>query len=383
MTAKAGDRVARKTALNCVSYAELEFTGRGSTSGGRRWARSISVRGILASIAIPLTAASVEDSELLKQAQELFQPLPKDMATAEFPITRERVQLGRSLFFDPRLTIDGNVSCSTCHQPVFYGPDALPKSIGVRQRPHPRHAPTILNVATSFVIHWRGDRESVEDQVIKAMTSPITFGQPEEKAVVDRVTGIAGYAPQFEAAFPNEPRPISAQNIAKAIGAFERTLMTPSPFDAYLAGGREALSPTARAGLAKFINTGCVTCHNGVGVGGGMYQKFGVVEDYWKATGSDPVDKGRADVTKDPADLYVFRVASLRNVAMTPPYFHDGSVATLPEAVKVMARVQLGVALGDADVREIVAFLKSLTGELPADFATAPSLPPGAVVPAK
>jgi cytochrome c peroxidase len=126
-----------------------------------------------------------------------------------------------------------------------------------------------------------------------------------------------------------------------------------------------------------------VACHNGVSVGGGMYQKFGVVEDYWKATGSDPTDKGRADVTKDPADLYVFRVASLRNVAMTPPYFRDGSVATLPEAVKVMARVQLGVTLSDPDTRDIVAFLESLTGELPANFATAPVLTSGAVVTSK
>jgi cytochrome c peroxidase len=173
---------------------------------------------------------------------------------------------------------------------------------------------------------------------------------------------------------------MTVQNIAKAISAHERTLLTPSPFDTYLAGNQEALSPAARAGLAKFINTGCVTCHNGIGVGGAMYEKFGVVEDYWTATGSDPIDKGRADVTKDPADLYVFRVASLRNVAMTPPYFHDGSVATLPEAVKIMARVQLGISLNDVDTGDVVAFLESLTGELPADFATAPVLPSGAVV---
>ena len=175
---------------------------------------------------------------------------------------------------------------------------------------------------------------------------------------------------------------MTAQNVAKAIGAYERTLVTPSPFDAYLGGDRNALSARARAGLAKFIDTGCTACHNGVGVGGGMYQKFGVVEDYWQATGSDPIDKGRADVTKDPADLYVFRVASLRNVAMTPPYFHDGSAATLPEAVKVMARVQLGIQLSDPDVADIVAFLDSLTGPLPPQFAP-PVLPPGAVVPAK
>jgi cytochrome c peroxidase len=337
---------------------------------------------ITASLTILLTAAAAQDTVLLKQAQELFQPLPKDIATQESPTTRERVLLGRSLFFDPRLTIDGNMSCSSCHQPALYGTDGLPRSIGVQQRPHPRHAPTILNAALN-IIHWRGDRDSVEDQVIKALTSPITFGQPDEKAVIERVTRITGYASLFNAAFPNDLQPVTAQNIAKSIGAYERTLVTPSPFDAYLAGKEEALPPTARTGLVRFINTGCAGCHNGVGVGGVMYQKFGVVEDYWKATGSQPIDKGRADVTKDPADLYVFRVASLRNVAMTPPYFHDGSVATLPEAVKVMARVQLGVTLSDADTRDIVAFLGSLTGELPANFATAPVLPSGAVVPAK
>jgi cytochrome c peroxidase len=337
---------------------------------------------VTASLTILLTAAAAQDAVLLKQAQELFQPLPKNMATPESPTTRERVLLGRSLFFDPRLTIDGNMSCSSCHQPALYGTDGLPRSIGVQQRPHPRHAPTILNAALN-IIHWRGDRDSVEDQVVKALTSPITFGQPDEKEVIERVTRITGYAALFNAAFPNDPQPVSAQNIAKSIGAYERTLVTPSPFDAYLAGKEEALPPTARTGLTRFINTGCAGCHNGVGVGGVMYQKFGVVEDYWKATGSQPIDKGRADVTKDPADLYVFRVASLRNVAMTPPYFHDGSVATLPEAVKVMARVQLGVTLSDADTRDIVAFLGSLTGELPANFATAPVLPSGAVVPAK
>jgi cytochrome c peroxidase len=339
--------------------------------------------GIMAPFTILLIAAAAEDTALLKQAQGIFEPLPKDMATAEFPITRERVELGRSLFFDPRLTIDANMSCSSCHQPALYGTDGLPKPTGVKQRAHPRHTPTNLNAGTSFVIHWRGDRTNLEDQVFQALTSPITSGQPDEKAVFDRLARIPGYPPLFKAAFPDDPQPITLRNIATAIGAYERTLVTPSPFDAYLAGNQEALSPAAKAGLEKFINTGCVACHNGVGVGGGMYQKFGVVEDYWKATDSDPIYKGRFDVTKDPNDLYVFRVASLRNVAMTPPYFHDGSVAALSDAVKVMARVQLGVSLNDADTGDIVAFLQSLTGELPTNFATAPVLPSGAVVPAK
>jgi cytochrome c peroxidase len=338
--------------------------------------------GVAAVFALASAAAAADDASLLKQAREIFKPLPPDMATPDSPITAPRVELGRMLFFDPRFTIDANMSCATCHQPVLYGTDGLPRSIGVRQRPHPRNAPTILNSALG-ITHWRGDRESVEDQVIKALTSPITFGQPDEKAVLDRLAQIPGYAPHFKAAFPEEADPMTAQNMAKAIGAYERTLVTPSPFDAYLAGNVEALSPMARAGLAKFVDTGCVACHEGVGVGGAIYRKFGVLEDYWNATGSQTIDKGRVEVTKNPDDLYVFRVPSLRNVAMTAPYFHDGSVSTLPEAVKVMARVQLGVALSEADTRDIVGFLNSLTGEPRANFTAVPLLPEGAVIPAK
>ena len=329
-----------------------------------------------------LDAAAKDDAELLKQAQEIFKPLPKVAVATDGPATAARVELGRMLFFDPRLTIDGTMSCSTCHQPALYGTDARPRSIGVRQRPHPRNAPTVLN-ATRNILHWRGDRDSLEDQVAKALTSPITSGQPDAKAVVERLGRIPGYASFFAAAFPDDANPISAQNIAKAIGAFERTLLTPSPFDAYLAGSTGALTPMARAGLEKFIATGCIACHRGVGVGGSAFRKFGVVEDYWKATGSEAIDKGRFDVTKDPKDLFVFRVPSLRNVAMTPPYFHDGSVPTLPEAVKVIARLQLGVTLKDADLRDLVAFLESLTGQLPPNFAMVPALPSGPVIPAK
>jgi cytochrome c peroxidase len=336
--------------------------------------------GIATVLAISLaTTVAEEDAALLQRAQQLFQPLPKDMAKPVSPITKERVDLGRMLFFDPRLTVDGNMSCASCHQPALYGTDALPTSIGVKQRLHPRNAPTILNASLNTIIHWRGDRDGLEDQVMKAVTSPITSGQPDERAVIERLERIQAYTLLFKAAFPNDPRSLSLKNVATAVATYERTLVTPSPFDSYLNGNPEALSPTARAGLQKFINTGCVMCHNGVGVGGGMYQKFGVVEDYWLATGSANIDMGRFDVTKDPADLYVFRVPSLRNVAKTAPYFHDGSVPTLPEAVKVMARVQLGVTLNDADINDIVAFLESLTGDLPANFATIPTLPPGSI----
>jgi cytochrome c peroxidase len=194
---------------------------------------------------ILLTAAAAQDAALLKQAQEIFQPLSEDLASAALPTTRERIELGRSLFFDPRLTIDANMSCSSCHQPAFYGTDTLPRAIGVKQRPHPRNAPTVLNTGALQIVHWRGDRESLEDQVAKAVTSPITSGQPDEKGITDRLSRVSGYAPLFAAAFPNDPQPITIENIANAISAYERTLLTPSLFDAYLAGNQEALSPTA------------------------------------------------------------------------------------------------------------------------------------------
>lgn len=323
------------------------------------------------------SAMAADDAAVLKQAQKIFQTLPKDMGAPNSPLANERAYLGRLLFFDPRITVDGNVSCATCHQPALYGTDARTTSIGVKGRAHPRNAPTILNSALNPIVHWRGDRESLEDQATKALGSPITSGQPDETAVLDRLGHTPGYATLFKTAFPDEPQPMTLNGIAKAIAAYERTLVTPSPFDAYLNGNTRALSQREREGLAKFITTGCVACHNGAGVGGGMYAKFGVVDDYWTATGSKEVDKGRFDVTQNTADMYVFRVPSLRNVAMTPPYFHDGSVASLPEAVQIMAKVQLGASLSDDDTLDIVAFLGSLTGELPEQFVNAPILPPG------
>lgn len=320
-------------------------------------------------------AADNPDRALLKQAQQLFKPLPKDMASAEYPITPERVALGRALFFDPRPSLDGTVSCSRCHQPALYGTDGLAKSLGVKDKLNPRNAPTILNAALQPFVHWRGDRANVEDQAKKALVGPPSFGQPDFAKAMAQLEAIPGYQALFQKAFPGDSNPVNADNWAKAIGAYERTLVTPAPFDAYLKGDQKALSPAAKAGLRTFIGTGCASCHNGVGVGGSQFMKFGLSEDYWKATGSKEIDKGRFDLSKNEADMYVFKVASLRNVAMTPPYFHDGSVATLPEAVKVMARVQLGKSLTAEETAQIVAFLESLTGPLPSQFASAPVLP--------
>jgi len=233
----------------------------------------------------------------------------------------------------------------------------------------------VLNAALQLSEHWRGERVSVEDQAAKALTGPPSFGNPNSESAMATLRAIPGYPELFAQAFPGFASPITPENWGAALGAYERTLLTPAPFDSWLAGDDTALPPGTRVGLRTFIHTGCSGCHNGTGVGGGMYQKFGVVTEYWKATGSRDVDKGRADVTKKSEDTYVFKVASLRNVAMTPPYFHDGSIAMLPGAIRVMARVQLGKTLSDQEVQEIVTFLGSLTGPLPANFATAPVLP--------
>jgi len=334
--------------------------------------------GIALWVALPANAA--DDAALLKEAQQIFQPLPKHTSDPGTALAKEQVALGRLLFFDPRITADGHVSCATCHQPALYGTDGKQTSIGVKQRLHPRNAPTIFNAALYSAIHWRGDRTGLEDQAEQALTGAVSAGL-DERDVTDRLRRIEGYGPLFAAAFPTDSSPMTVKNMANAIVAYERTLLTPAPFDAYLAGNADALSPAARRGLETFIKTGCVACHNGVSIGGDLYRKFGIVEDYWSATGSRSIDKGRVEVTKNPDDLYVFRVSSLRNVAMTAPYFHDGSVATLAEAVKVMGRVQLGMQLGDAEIGDIISFLNSLTGDLPTAFAAPPVLSPAAMAP--
>jgi cytochrome c peroxidase len=320
--------------------------------------------------------AGVEDADLVKTARGLFPALPKDAAKADRPITPERIRLGRMLFFDPRSSGDGAVSCSRCHLPQLYGTDALPKSIGAHNRGLARNAPTVFYAALHASQHWDGQFVDVEDQAVHGLTGP-GLGNPDHRSVESRLGAIPGYPAAFREAFPGDEKPLTARNLALAIGAFERTLIGPSRFDEYLAGKADAISDAERKGLKLFIETGCVDCHKGPGVGGTGFRKFGVYTDYRKATGTDNPDKGRFDLTKDPGDIDKFKVPGLRDVARTPPYFHDGSVDTLPKAVRVMAKIQLDAELDDADVEAIVTFLGSLTGPLPADYDRVPLLPPG------
>ena len=327
-----------------------------------------------AGLAAAATAfAAGPDSSLLADAKRVFAPLPAAPSGAT-----PQAELGRRLFFETRVSADGNVSCSHCHLPEKQGADGLPKSFGVFGKINPRNAPTIFDAALQFKAHWRGDRETIEEQAEKSPTGAVSFGNPDFATVIAKLKSIPGYGQAFAEAFPGEADPVTQKNWGSAIGAFERTLPQPTRFDAFLNGDAKALTPAEQAGLRKFIDIGCVGCHDGVGVGGTSFAKFGVVSDYWKETGVAEPDKGRADVTKKDDDLYVFKVPSLRNVAKTGPYFHDGSVAELPQAVRVMGKTQLGVALSAKDVEAITAFLGALTQPTPANYSAPTPFPEAA-----
>jgi len=338
--------------------------------------------GALAAVFACIVLADDSQQALLDRARQVFKPLPADAGTAEHPVTPERVALGKALFFESRVSSDGAVSCAKCHLPTLYGTDALPTSIGNHGKVLPRNAPTVFNTALQFAQHYGGNRKDVEEQAVKALVSPLAYGNADYAAAEAKLRAISGYRAMFEKAFPGEAEPVTVENWGKAIGAYERVLLTPAPFDRYLTGDTKALNAQAQRGLDKFMSVGCAGCHNGVTVGGQMYQKFGLTQDYWTLTGSQEVelfkgrDKGRFQDTKNEADAFMFKVQQLRNVAVTPPYFHDGSVAELKDAVRIMAKLQLGRDLGAEDVADIVAFLGSLTGEVPAEFAHVPNLPP-------
>jgi len=319
--------------------------------------------------------AADKDEDLLKITRGVLGPLPSAMTSDQNSITPEKVKLGEILFYETRISVDGTVSCARCHPFSLYGADGLRKAIGHDGQVNPRNAPTVLNAAGQISEHWIGNRQDVEDQAKQSVLGAATFGMPSYEAVEKKLREIAGYPPLFQKAFPGDKDPMTPDNFGKAVGAFERTLVTPSSFDAFLRGNKEALTDTQKRGLKTFMDIGCVTCHSGAFVGGQMYQKFGIFELYWKYTKSKEIDEGRYVVTKNEADKYVFKVPVLRNVEKTAPYFHDGSVDKLEDAVIIMGKIQLRKDLSTQQNEEIISFLDSLTGEIPTDALEVPLLP--------
>ncbi|MGB4858303.1 MAG: cytochrome-c peroxidase [Dokdonella sp.] len=320
------------------------------------------------------TGPAWSQTELIKQAQGLFKPIPA--AAPALPgnaATPTKVDLGKMLYFEPRLSESHSITCNSCHMVGMGGVDLQETSLGHRWQHGGRNSPTVYNAVFNVAQFWDGRAADLEQQAGGPLLNSVEMGTTEAH-VVEQLKGIPGYAALFSKAFPGVADPITFDNVRKAIALFEATLITPNaPFDRYLKGDEKALDAKQKEGLTLFINKGCAACHNGINVGGGMYSAFGVVE----RPGADILplgDKGRFEVTKTVSDEYVFRVPQLRNIALTAPYFHTGRVWDLRQAIAIMGSSQLGAKLSDDDVNLIETFLGSLTGDQPK--VTLPILPP-------
>lgn len=291
------------------------------------------------------------------------------------PFTEEQVKLGHQLWYEPRLSKGNTVSCNSCHNLASAGVDNMPTSQGHKEQFGGRNSPTALNAALLGSQFWDGRAADVEEQAGGPLVNPVEMANDSQEAAAAKIAKVPEYQEMFKKAFP-EDGAVSFKNITTALGAFERTLLTPTKWDEYLKGNVNALSEQERKGVRAFMDNGCIACHNGVNLGGTTFQKFGLVQGpYWKFIEDPKRDKGRADVTKKTEDEFFFRVPGLRNVAKTYPYFHNGSVWELDKAVTIMGKAQLGKDIPKEDVDNIVVFLNALSGNVSESARTMPELP--------
>ena len=303
--------------------------------------------------------AAVEQEKPAVSPAEPIQPLPNSV-----DVNMDKVVLGRSLYHDTTLSGDGTISCATCHMLDHGGAEPRKTSTGIRGQVGPINSPTVLNSGYNFVQFWDGRAKDLQEQAAGPVENPIEMGAKWEN-VVERLKKNEEYAAAFAKLYEDG---VTKDNATDAIAEYEKSLITPSRFDEYLLGDESAITDAEKKGYATFKEVGCTACHTGIIAGGTMFQKMGLVNDYFKDRGTPitEADLGRFNVTKNPADKHFFKVPTLRNVELTSPYLHDGSRATLEETVQVMGKYQLGRDLSDAQVNSIVSFLKSLTGQLPA-----------------
>ncbi|MDZ4662051.1 MAG: cytochrome c peroxidase [Pseudomonadota bacterium] len=307
--------------------------------------------------------------------------IPKQLIPTDNLMTETKIQLGKQLYFDGRLSKNGNISCNSCHNVFKGGDDATAVSTGVTGKKGGRNSPTVWNAAYYSVQFWDGRAATLEEQAKGPMTNPVEMAMPDHNVVVARLKQIPGYVEQFNNVFGENS--VTIDNVAKAIATYERTLIAVnSPYDKFMAGKKDALGPQALRGLELVKSHGCVSCHSGnnfagpeLALGTGYYMKFPTFPGTEYDKKYDLVsDTGRHSVTKSDGDKHMWRVSTWRNIALTSPYFHNGKVKTLEEAVKVMAKTQLNKSLPANEVKDIVAFLTSLTGDFPKQ--TQPKLPP-------
>lgn len=301
--------------------------------------------------------SEAEESELFSKARTIFGPLPDKMPGSEND-SPELIELGRKLYFETKLSVNNTQSCNTCHDiNNRAGDDGKPVSPGAIQGKFgTRNSPTVLNAGFQFVQFWDGRAKDLKEQAKGPILNPVEMAMPDEKTVEKTITSIPEYVEMFKKAYPNEKKPITYDNLANAIAAFERTLVSKSRYDDWINGDVTALTPQEKVGLKQFIEVGCITCHTGPLFGGNLYQKMGLVRPY-----KNTKDLGRYEVTKQESDKFMFKVSQLRNITLTAPYFHDGAVPNLEEAVRTMALIQLGKELTDEQTKNIVAFLGALT----------------------
>ncbi len=305
------------------------------------------------------------DDDLLAKARASFKAVPRGAPALEGnPANPAKIALGKMLYFDPRLSASNLISCNTCHNVGLGGADLQETSVGHGWQKGPRNAPTVLNAVFNVAQFWDGRAKDLAEQAKGPVQASVEMNNTPAR-VMETINSLPAYKALFREAFPGESDPVTFENMAKAIEVFEATLLTPdSPFDRFLEGDGKALGAKEREGLELFMEKKCAGCHNGVNIGGGGYFPFGVVEK----PGSEilpPGDLGRFKVTNESGDRYVFRSPSLRNIALTPPYFHSGKVWRLHDAVAIMESAQVGVKLTPGEVDGIVAFLDTLTGKQP------------------
>lgn len=315
-----------------------------------------------------VVAEAARPAPLSPRLLRRFRPLPASFEASGSERTPALVDLGRSLYYERRLSLSGVQSCNSCHPLSDYGVDHASVSAGQSGHRGTRNSPTVYGAAGSFAQFWDGRAETVEDQATMPILNPDEMAMPDEAHVVVALKAIPDYADAFRRAFPAAAEPITLDNVGRAIGAFERGLVAPSRWDDFLRGDEGALSTAEKDGLKTFLDVGCMVCHTGVLVGGSMFERAGVMEPW-----PNQHDHGRESVTHSSADRMMFKVPTLRNVARTAPYFHDASAATLPEAVKMMGRYQLGMELSEAEIASIVTWLGALTGELPRAYIEPPN----------
>jgi cytochrome c peroxidase len=311
--------------------------------------------------------------EINPAALKMFAPLPELVPSGSGVPTEAQISLGRMLYFDPRLSRNQKISCNTCHPLASYGMDGQATSEGYRHQHGKRNAPTVYNAAGHFAQFWDGRAADVEEQAKGPVRNPIEMAMPSERDVVAVLASMPEYVAAFHRAFPQDPAPVCLDNLGIAIGAFERKLLTPGRWDRFLRGDQAALTAGEKSGLQVFLASGCQSCHAGAYLGGSSFQKLGVAQPY-----PDASDPGRFNVTGNEADRMFFKVPSLRNIAVTGPYFHNGKVTSLSEAVAQMAEYQRGKNLSERQLGEIVTWLGALTGEVPSEYIKEPVLPKSA-----